>query len=64
MTVIIKQAAVSQSSASYSTRNSEPEYGSDSYVDKWDESQKNDGSWLILMTDLYKVEVDINIKDV
>ena len=45
LTVVIKQTAFSQSSSSYSTGNSEPEYGSDSYVDKWDESQKNDGSW-------------------
>lgn len=31
-----------------SVSSSEPEYGSDSYVDRWDESNKNGDSWAYL----------------
>lgn len=36
-----ESASYSESSGS----NSEPAYGSDGYVDKWDESQQGDGNW-------------------
>ncbi len=34
--------------SSSSTADSEPEYGSDSYVDKWDESEKSGSNWAYL----------------
>lgn len=37
--------AQSYSSSYSSSVESEPEYGSDDYVDKWDESQDGDGVW-------------------
>lgn len=48
ISVEILQAVVSSSSSSSSTVSSEPEYGSDSYVDKWDESQKSGSDWAYL----------------
>ena len=45
----IKEAIASQSNSSpvssYSSSGDEPEFGSTDYVQKWDESQKGDGSW-------------------
>lgn len=50
ISVEILQAVVSSvsSDSSSSTVSSEPECGSDSYVDKWDESQKSGSDWAYL----------------
>ena len=45
VTIKINQAVITQSHVSSTADNSEPEYGSDSYVDKWDESQQSGSDW-------------------
>lgn len=48
ITVEIKQAVITQSSTSSTLASNNPEYGSDSYVDKWDESQQSGSDWAYL----------------
>ena len=38
-------SAQTTSERSASTHESDPEFGTDEYVDRWDESQKGDDSW-------------------
>lgn len=50
-----------EDSSSYeesSSSDSEPEYGSESYVDRWDESQKNEDSWAYLHDQPVKTDDD------
>ena len=43
---------------SSSSGSSEPEYGSDEYVDRWDESQQSDDSWAYLHDQPVKTDDD------
>lgn len=43
-------------SSSDSSDESEPEYGSDEYVKKWDESQQGDGTWAYMHDQPVKTE--------
>ena len=46
------------SSYSQSSSSSEPEYGSDEYVKRWDESQQSEDSWAYLHDQPVKTDED------
>ena len=55
-TTLLNSTEESGSSTYSSSSESDPEYGSDDYVKKWDESQQGDGNWAYMHDQPVKTE--------
>lgn len=55
-TTLLNSTQESESSSYSSSSESDPEYGSDDYVKKWDQSQQGDGTWAYMHDQPVKTE--------